>query len=267
MARIYDARSECIFENKRILFDTNVWISIYGNDPSRERAAYSDFYGSALSKGNKIVTCVNVISELFNRMCKIEYEILFGRGEYHLLKSRRQSNADYIERVESVRDTCLSILEECDLIGEAFGSGGLESQLNEAAKGFLDLTDAALVANCLSNALIFVSHDSDFAHVDFDLVTANKRVLSSAQGDTSRPLRRPCQSRPFLCLAIVREPRSESRLASLYVDAPPPPERPFPPQFRSLPAFRAPGHALLDMGANPRLMSDEQQGRYAWSIG
>ncbi len=34
------------------------------------------------------------------------------------------------------------------------------------------------------------------------------------------------------------------------------PERLFPPQFRSPPAFRSRRHALLDMSANPRLMSD-----------
>lgn len=37
------------------------------------------------------------------------------------------------------------------------------------------------------------------------------------------------------------------------------PERPSRRQFRSLPAFRSFRHALLDMGANPRLMSDERR--------
>lgn len=180
MARVHDARTECIFEDREILFDTNVWISIYGNDPGSDRIAYSNFYGSALSKGNNIVTCTSVISELFNRMCKIEYELLFGLGEYHLLKSRRTSNDEYIERVESVRDTCLLILEDCKLIEGVIDSDALEEQLNEAAKGYLDFTDAALVASCLSNELIFVSHDRDFEKVDFDLVTANPRVLSRA---------------------------------------------------------------------------------------
>ncbi|MCA1334218.1 type II toxin-antitoxin system VapC family toxin [Pseudooceanicola marinus] len=180
MARVYDAGSECAFESREILFDTNVWISIYGNDPSRERAVYSNFYASALSKGNTIVTCANVISELFNRMCKIEYELLFGGGEYHLLKSRRKSDEDYLERVESVRDTCLSILEDCELIVDTNDVEAIELQLNEAAKGLLDFTDAALVASCLSNDLIFVSHDRDFVHVDFDLVSANPRVLRGA---------------------------------------------------------------------------------------
>lgn len=181
MARIYDAREECTFENREILFDTNVWISIYGNDPGRERAAYSDFYGGALSRGNIIVTSSHVISELFNRMCKIEYELLFGREEYGLLKSRRRSHGEYIERVESVRDTCLTILEECKLVEGGLDANALEQQVNEAAKGVLDLTDAALVASCLSNGLVFVSHDRDFEHVDFELVTANSKVLKRAQ--------------------------------------------------------------------------------------
>ena len=180
MAKIFDARVECMFEGKNILFDTNVWISIYGNNPARDRAVYSDFYGSALKKNNQVVTSELVISELFNRMCKIEYELLFGKNEWGRLKERRQSDKDYIERVESVRDTCLNILDECELFYSDFSSEVLKDNVEIAATGALDITDASLVSLCRDAELIFVSHDRDFESIDFNLVTANPSVLRSA---------------------------------------------------------------------------------------
>lgn len=180
MAEIFDARAECVFEGKNILFDTNVWISIYGNDPTGERAVYSDFYRSAIKNKNSIVTNSLIISELFNRMCKIEYELLFGKEEYHLLKERRKSDADYVERVESVRDTCLNVLDDCSFLCREVNAASLGGHLEAAAKGNLDLTDAALVECCISKDLIFVTHDKDFEGIDFKLVTANRGILKRA---------------------------------------------------------------------------------------
>lgn len=177
MAKVFDARAECPFEGQEILFDTNVWISIYGNDPGRERAVYSDFYGSALKKNNQIVTSDLVISELFNRLCKIEYELLFGKNDWRHLKDRRKNNDDYKERVESVRDTCLNVLEECKFLRSTWTPETLGASLEEAATGTLDMTDAALVGLCKEADLIFVSHDRDFESVDFTFVTAHPLVL------------------------------------------------------------------------------------------
>lgn len=180
MTEIFDARAECVFEGESILFDTNVWIWIYGNDPTGEHAAYSEFYRGALKNKNSIITNSLIISELFNRMCKIEYELLFGKNEYHLLKERRKNHADYVERVESVRDTCLNVIDDCTFLYREVDAAALGEHLNAAAEGILDLTDAALVECCISKDLIFVTHDKDFEHIDFKLVTANRGVLSRA---------------------------------------------------------------------------------------
>lgn len=113
-------------------------------------------------------------------MCKIEYELLFGREEFHLFKERRKTNDELMERIESVRDTCLNVLDECTFLDQDIDSEIFGGQVQEAAKGNLDLTDVALVDCCRSKGLVFVSHDKDFEHVELDLVTANPGVLKRA---------------------------------------------------------------------------------------
>ena len=178
MPEIYDARDECCFEARSILFDTNVWIAIYGNDPRSGRAIYSDFYASALKKDNRVFVSDQILSEYFNRVCKVEYQDLFGRDEWHLLKDRRKNDSDFRERVESVRDTCLNILDDCEYVHAALDRDTIGTILESASQGDLDLTDAGIALCCENHDLILVSDDGDFADCGFPLVTANNRTLA-----------------------------------------------------------------------------------------
>jgi predicted nucleic acid-binding protein len=177
MPKIYSAREECCFEERLILFDTNVWIAIYGNDPRHDRATYSDYYASALR--NKNTVCVNdqILGEYFNRVCKVEYEDLFGSGEWDKFKTRRKHDEEYIERVESVRDTCLNILDECNYVDTVNDKDAMADCIELAAKGELDLTDTSIAHCCAKHDLILVSHDGDFASCEVTLVTANWKTL------------------------------------------------------------------------------------------
>jgi predicted nucleic acid-binding protein len=177
MPNIFSALDECCFEKHLILFDTNVWIAIYGNDPRHDRATYSDYYASALRKNNTV--CVNdqILGEYFNRVCKVEYEELFGKNQWDQYKSRRKEHEEYIERVESVRDTCLNILDDCKYVESLNDKGAMADCIEHAAKGGLDLTDTSIAHCCTKHEMILVSHDSDFAESELNLVTANWRTL------------------------------------------------------------------------------------------
>lgn len=180
MTNIFNAHEGCSFEERKIFFDTNIWISIYGNDPRSSHGVYSDFYSAALKAGNEIVVNEFVISEYFNRVCKIEYELLFGTGEWSRYKARRLADPEFMERVESVRDTCLNILDDCIYMPASPGKAALSDCVESAAGGKLDLTDTFLVRQCREQGYVFVSHDGDFCDCGLDLVTANVKVLASS---------------------------------------------------------------------------------------
>lgn len=177
MIEVISAREECKFENQFVLFDTNIWIYIYGNDPRPEKSIYSDFYASILKSGNTVVVNEQVISEFFNRFCKMEFDAHFGKGKQRQYKALRKSDEAFMAKIEVVKDICLEILSDCAYQQSNLHQNCLENNLNDVVSGRLDLTDAALVSECLSGGYILVSHDSDFAESDIRFATANERVL------------------------------------------------------------------------------------------
>lgn len=177
MSEVINAHEECSFENEFVLFDTNIWIAIYGNDPRPAKQVYSDFYSSLLKAGNTVVVNEQVISEFFNRVCKIEYESLFGTKEWQSYKARRKNDESFKARVAAVRDICLDILSDCTYQQSNLQQDCLEENLGLVVGGELDLTDAALVSECTSGGYILVSDDGDFESSDIKFVTGNQRVL------------------------------------------------------------------------------------------
>ena len=179
MSEVISAYEECNFRNEFVLFDTNVWIYIYGNDPRGKKDIYSDFYARILDAGNIIVINELVISEFFNRFCKMEFETQFGKSKLRQYKALRKSDEAFKARVEDVRDICLDILRDCTYQQSNLTQDCLEYNLNDAATGTLDLTDAALVSECVSGGYILVSDDGDFAASDIRFATANQTVLGT----------------------------------------------------------------------------------------
>lgn len=181
MTNIYSAYEECCFSERDIFFDTNVWISIFGIGAPREQTvAYSDFYASALKRGNRIVVNEFVISEYFNRMLKIEYELTYEDRDFRRFKERRVT-PEFVQRAESVRDDCLNILDDHEFVPRNLNRSVLDLHLTDAAKGVLDFTDCMILEQCKENDYIFVSHDKDFIACGLNFVTANHRVLQNSR--------------------------------------------------------------------------------------
>jgi len=176
--KIHDANKNCEFNGRKFFFDTNVWMAIYGNDSRPERKVYSNYYKSIIETGNEVVVSDCIISEFFNRAVKIEYGMLYEDQDYKKLKSRRQ-DVDFLERMESVKDTCLDILEGSSVCLSAFLDGSLEIALETASKGEADFTDAMIINFCNKSDFILVTHDYDFKNCEIDIVTANKKFLKT----------------------------------------------------------------------------------------
>ena len=109
----------------------------------------------------------------------MEFETQFGKSKLRQYKALRKSDEAFKARVEDVRDICLDILRDCTYQQSNLTQDCLEYNLNDAATGTLDLTDAALVSECVSGGYILVSDDGDFAASDIRFSTANQTVLGT----------------------------------------------------------------------------------------
>lgn len=177
MPMIFNAANGCEFSNRKIVFDTNVWIAIDGFDPRPDLAVYSDFYASAKAQGNTIVVNDYILGELFNRACRIQYDLEYpddpGKRQF---KARRQ-HADFKDFMETVRDTCLNILDDCEYEHALDAGCDLRPYFEEAGTGSIDLSDIVIRQHCHTKGYVIVSHDADFAGCGLDFVTANRKVL------------------------------------------------------------------------------------------
>lgn len=174
---VFNANDPCPFEGRGIVFDTNVWIFIYGNDPRSRFPAYSNFYGSAIKLGNEFHVTDYIISEIFNRLCKIEYGLEFpGPFNFKDYKRNRQSVA-FRDRIESVRDTCLNIIDDCTFSPMVSTGCPVACWIEEAGTGEIDFPDIAIREYCRANNFVLVSHDADFSNCGIDHVTSNPAVI------------------------------------------------------------------------------------------
>lgn len=184
-SRVFDAGSPCPFSSRGVVFDTNIWMKIegYGSRPGDPmQGIYSDLLRRLRNDQNVIVVNNYIIGEFFNRSCKLEYAIFCeerrerGKPEMYFKVARKEPVL--LERLETVRDTCLNIIEDC--LYEHLDDDGcsIGDILAESAAGGLDFTDIFLRQNCLAKGYALVTHDRDFANCGIDLVTANKALLS-----------------------------------------------------------------------------------------
>lgn len=174
---IYDARGSCDFSDRKIMFDTNVWIAIDGNDPRSHAAHYSNYYSKVLRSGNRIVVNDYIIGEYFNRACRIQYDIQYEDDPGKKFFKSRRKNFEFRGFIDSVRDTCLNILDDCVYEPAVRGSGSISDYIVEAGTGEIDFSDVVIREHCLANGYVLVSDDADFANCGLDFVTANPRLL------------------------------------------------------------------------------------------
>ena len=172
---------------KDILFDTNIWLLIdgpsYGAMDFRA-TQYSGAYKKLRVKNNIIVN-EYVIAEFSNRYFKLEYEAQKRAADdpdsFCKLKQYRKG-VEGARVLESIRDTCMSLLDECSFAQLDHGEPAVRGALEDFSRGELDLTDIFLREHCSKKDLFFLTDDIDFSNCSLNIITANPKLLRAAKG-------------------------------------------------------------------------------------
>jgi hypothetical protein len=173
-------------EGKRILFDANIWIMVEGFSASANQHKvnlYSSAYG-LLRQKNQILINDYVLGEFCNRCAKLEFDahvaaLELPAGSFQPQFKRFRQTPEFAGAMESVRDTCLNLLDDCVFVPAAAGEYHIDELLNEFCAGRLDFSDLVLREFCRKQDAMLMTDDADFAGCDLTLITANKWLLKA----------------------------------------------------------------------------------------
>ena len=163
-----------------LLFDTNVWLYIYGPQGKqfpRYRNVYTYAFRRIRSAKSRILLDILVLSEFINAYARFFYNNLPSRSKQVEFKTFRNS-ADFKPVAQEITKKARKILEKCERTESGFESVNLGGILNAYAAGEADFNDQMLAELCRAKSLKLVTHDSDFSSSNLTILTANAKLLT-----------------------------------------------------------------------------------------
>jgi len=162
-----------------LLFDANVWLSIYCPAEAKGRRAriYSGAIKKAQQAGSAIFVGVLVLSEFINRYARLEHHRAErSAGAPHNFKEYRRTQA-FKAVAKAIADGCRRVLRSCRRTESGFESVDMGALLIEYEAGDADFNDQILAGICRTRGLTLVTHDADFGGSGLAILTANGRLL------------------------------------------------------------------------------------------
>lgn len=167
------------YATRGLLFDTNVWLLIYGinADPTDRRSlAYSALYKKALEKSCPIHICQTIITEYVSVSLRLRASVAGWQPSHGLGKIHQQR--DYKTWAEEVSDEVAAILEGINCISDDFDGSRVDTHIKESGNNNIDYCDLIIKEFCVNRALRLVTDDRDFSSQNVDIITANRRLVS-----------------------------------------------------------------------------------------
>ncbi len=167
-------------KSSKVVFDTNIWIFIEGfcGSSSDRTTAYSNAYSKLLKQDNKIVVNDYVLGEFSNRCSRYEYDLLKAADNALPSFKRYRSSTEFRSVMESVRDTCLHILDGCEYVSVGKSDCDLRRMIEEFHLGKIDFSDLMLVNHCSQEKFCLMTDDIDYHGCGITIITANKKLIA-----------------------------------------------------------------------------------------
>jgi predicted nucleic acid-binding protein len=166
---------------QKFFFDTSIWIFPYGSrvdSNNKYTRLYSSLFKMISEAGAAIVIDYLVVAEFINRYLRDYHRLLRDNGEAEEnWKQFRKSN-EYKECVKGLADEIYHIMAACEKSPMAPELSEISKWTDEFADLEVDFNDVVYWKTCSLHGLIFVTHDSDCAFADIDIVSANPKLAS-----------------------------------------------------------------------------------------
>jgi predicted nucleic acid-binding protein len=182
MANRYNPSSISSINDKKIFFDANILIYLFGyGTPTNANweDQYARLYSNLSKQKNSFVVDFIVISEFVNRAIKIEYKNYLANN--HLTENNckykdyrnSQNGQDALEDIYlTVTD---DILNEFEVVEKSYSKNDL---IFMCTVDSLDFSDKAIVKICKDNQFILLTNDTDFKNANIDILSCHKKIYT-----------------------------------------------------------------------------------------
>lgn len=173
MAKNYKLQDYTKLLNRNIFVDANVLIYLFW--PTGQHAfeqKYARVFRNLLKQDNILFIDFLIISEVINRVIRIEHQKLSPHQKFKTFRNSREGK-EVLEDIFIIVKN--NILKRFNVIGKSYDKQEIERFLTIDQ---LDFVDQAIFSICSENNFVLLTNDSDFKNCDLDILTANPRILN-----------------------------------------------------------------------------------------
>ena len=181
MANRYSLNQVDAIASRKVFFDANVLIYLFW--PSGRynwECKYSSAFASLLQQNNELYIDFLVISEVINRIHRIEYEKHLYRNNLtkhqFSYKNYRNSGDGQIALSDIYIVVKDNILTRFSIIGKSFNENEIKNFLIVES---LDFIDKAILEICIENNFVLCTNDKDYENSNVDILSSNPSLLNS----------------------------------------------------------------------------------------
>ena len=160
-----------------VIFDTNVWLSIYGLRAVNQNAqtrVYSAYYKELLECKRSIYLVGTVASEYIHRSMKMREEA----QPHATIAQKIHQQRDYAKWMDDIADEVSYLRDDCIRLNDGFDQSDPEVMCRRCIGKPLDYNDMIIADFCKSKGLFLVTDDADFSCEHIDIVTMNGKLVA-----------------------------------------------------------------------------------------
>ena len=159
--------------DRNVFVDANILIYLFWPTGShRFEQNYARVFRTLLRQGNDLYIDFLVISEVINRVLRIEHSKLNSNINFKTFRDS-QDGKDALDDIHTIIKG--NILNCFNIEGKIFNNQELE---NLMVINDLDFVDKATVSLCSEKSLVLLTNDGDFKNTGLDILTGNPRILN-----------------------------------------------------------------------------------------